>query len=132
MEVGRRETSCSRGLASVPALSPVPRAADAGETDIPQAFSTFGVVPGDGAIYQTATLQAAADAAGARGNGISIESDTVVSGNVIENAPGFGISVGWGGYLRDVSVTDNLIRNAQSASVSPSIAPRAPPSSPTI
>ena len=50
--------------------------------------------------------------ADSRGNGISIEADTVVSGNVIENAPGFGISVGWGSYLRDVSVTDNLIRNA--------------------
>ena len=49
--------------------------------------------------------------ANSRGNGISIEADTVVSGNVIENAPGFGISVGWGSYLRDVSVTDNLIRN---------------------
>ena len=50
--------------------------------------------------------------ADSRGNGISIEADTVVSGNVIENAPGFGISVGWGSYLRDVSVTDNLIHNA--------------------
>ena len=50
--------------------------------------------------------------ANSRGNGISVEADTVVSGNVIENAPGFGISVGWGSYLRDVSVTDNLIRNA--------------------
>ena len=38
-----------------------PRAADAGEPDIPQAVSTFGVVPGDGAIYQTATPQEAAD-----------------------------------------------------------------------
>ena len=34
------------------------------------------------------------------------------SGNVIENAPGFGIAIGWVSYLRDVSVTDNLIRNA--------------------
>lgn len=50
--------------------------------------------------------------ADSRGNGISIEADTVVSGNVIENAPGFGISAGWASYLRDVSVTDNLIRNA--------------------
>lgn len=47
-----------------------------------------------------------------RGNGIAIEADTVVSGNVIENAPGFGIVIGWVNYLRDVSVTDNLIRNA--------------------
>jgi uncharacterized secreted repeat protein (TIGR03808 family) len=35
-----------------------------------------------------------------RGNGISIEADTVVSGNVIENAPGFGIAIGWVSYLR--------------------------------
>ena len=27
-------------------------------------------------------------------------------------APGFGIAIGWVSYLRDVSVTDNLIRNA--------------------
>jgi uncharacterized secreted repeat protein (TIGR03808 family) len=47
-----------------------------------------------------------------RGNGISIEADTTVTGNVVENAPGFGILVGWGRYLRDVSVTDNLIRKA--------------------
>ena len=34
----------------------------------------------------------------------------MVSGNVIEAAPGVGIFVGWGS--RDASVTDNLIRNA--------------------
>jgi putative cofactor-binding repeat protein len=44
------------------------------------------------------------------GNGIFIEADAMVSGNVVENAPGFGILVG--SDLRDVSVTDNLIRNA--------------------
>jgi uncharacterized secreted repeat protein (TIGR03808 family) len=36
----------------------------------------------------------------------------VVNGNVIEQAPGYGIMIGWGRYLRDVSVTGNLIRNA--------------------
>jgi uncharacterized secreted repeat protein (TIGR03808 family) len=36
----------------------------------------------------------------------------VVTGNVIESAPAYGILIGWGHYLRDVSVTDNLIRNA--------------------
>ena len=46
MEVGRRETSCSRAWASA-GLVTGPRAGDA---DIPQAFSTLGVVPGDGAI----------------------------------------------------------------------------------
>ena len=48
----------------------------------------------------------------ARGVGIGVEADSVVTGNVIEGAPGYGIVIGWGSYLRDVSVTDNLIRNA--------------------
>ena len=47
-----------------------------------------------------------------RGVGIGVEADSVVTGNVIEGAPGYGIVIGWGSYLRDVSVTDNLIRNA--------------------
>jgi len=47
-----------------------------------------------------------------RGIGIGVEADTVVSDNVIEGAPAYGILVGWGTYLRDVSVTDNVIRNA--------------------
>jgi uncharacterized secreted repeat protein (TIGR03808 family) len=47
-----------------------------------------------------------------RGIGIAVEADTVVSGNVIEGSPAFGVMIGWGPYLRDVNVTDNLIRNA--------------------
>lgn len=47
-----------------------------------------------------------------RGIGIHVEADTLVTGNVIEGSPAFGIIIGWGPYLRDVSVTDNLIRNA--------------------
>ncbi len=47
-----------------------------------------------------------------RGNGIAIEADGVVTGNVIENAQGFGIVAGWRNYLRDLNITDNLIRNA--------------------
>jgi uncharacterized secreted repeat protein (TIGR03808 family) len=35
-----------------------------------------------------------------------------VSGNVIENAPSFGIIAGWGKYLRDVVISGNVIRNA--------------------
>jgi uncharacterized secreted repeat protein (TIGR03808 family) len=46
------------------------------------------------------------------GVGIYVEADTTVSANVIENAPSIGIVVGWGKYLRDVSVTGNVIRNA--------------------
>jgi uncharacterized secreted repeat protein (TIGR03808 family) len=47
-----------------------------------------------------------------RGIGIAVEADSVVSGNVIESAPAYGILIGWGSYLRDVSVTDNVIRAA--------------------
>lgn len=46
------------------------------------------------------------------GIGIYVEADTSVSGNVIENAPSFGIIVGWGRYLRDVAITGNVIRKA--------------------
>jgi uncharacterized secreted repeat protein (TIGR03808 family) len=46
------------------------------------------------------------------GIGIYVEADTAVSGNVIENAPSFGIVAGWGQYLRDVAITGNVIRNA--------------------
>jgi len=35
-----------------------------------------------------------------------------VSGNVIENAPSFGIVAGWGRYLRDVAISGNVIRKA--------------------
>jgi uncharacterized secreted repeat protein (TIGR03808 family) len=44
------------------------------------------------------------------GIGIYVEADTSVTGNVIENAPSFGIMAGWGKYLRDVAITGNLIR----------------------
>lgn len=46
------------------------------------------------------------------GHGIYVEADTTVTGNVVENAPVCGIVVGWGQYLRDVNVSDNVIRNA--------------------
>ena len=46
------------------------------------------------------------------GVGIYVEADTSVTGNVIENAPSFGIVAGWGKYLRDVAITGNVIRNA--------------------
>jgi uncharacterized secreted repeat protein (TIGR03808 family) len=46
------------------------------------------------------------------GIGIYVEADTSVTGNVIENAPAFGIIAGWGKYLRDVAITGNVIRNA--------------------
>jgi uncharacterized secreted repeat protein (TIGR03808 family) len=44
------------------------------------------------------------------GVGIYIEADSAVTGNVIENAPSFGIIAGWGKYLRDIAITGNVIR----------------------
>ncbi len=46
------------------------------------------------------------------GIGIYVEADTSVTGNVIENAPSFGIVAGWGKYLRDVVISGNVIRNS--------------------
>jgi len=46
------------------------------------------------------------------GIGIYVEADTSVSGNVVENAPSFGIVAGWGKYMRDVAITGNVIRRA--------------------
>jgi uncharacterized secreted repeat protein (TIGR03808 family) len=46
------------------------------------------------------------------GIGIYVEADSTVTGNVIENAPAFGIVAGWGPYLRDIAITGNVIRKA--------------------
>jgi len=47
-----------------------------------------------------------------QGVGISVEADAAVTGNVIEGAPLAGIIVGWGQYMRDVTVTGNVVRVA--------------------
>jgi len=47
----------------------------------------------------------------ARGNGISAEADTMIVGNVVENAPVAGIHIGWGHHLRDVAATSNVVRD---------------------
>ena len=47
------------------------------------------------------------------GVGISVEADTAVTGNMIENAPLYGIKIGWGPYMRNVVATGNVIRNAR-------------------
>ena len=44
------------------------------------------------------------------GNGILVEADAMVTGNVVEDASGFGILVGR--HVRDVSIAKNDIRNA--------------------
>jgi uncharacterized secreted repeat protein (TIGR03808 family) len=49
----------------------------------------------------------------ARGIGIGVEADTIVTGNVIEKAPVAGIWLGWKEYLRDVSVTGNIVRQSR-------------------
>ncbi len=46
------------------------------------------------------------------GIGIYIEADSAVTGNVIENAPSFGMMSGWGKYMRDVAITGNVVRKA--------------------
>ncbi|MBA3449365.1 MAG: TIGR03808 family TAT-translocated repetitive protein [Pseudaminobacter sp.] len=46
------------------------------------------------------------------GVGISAEADTAINGNVIENAPLFGINIGWGPFMRNVVATGNVIRKA--------------------
>jgi uncharacterized secreted repeat protein (TIGR03808 family) len=58
------------------------------------------------------------------GVGIYVEADAAVTGNVIENAPAFGIMAGWGEYLRDVVISGNVIRKAL-VGVGVSIAPGA-------
>ena len=46
------------------------------------------------------------------GVGISAEADAVISGNVVENVPKWGMLLGWGPYLRNVSAMNNIIRRA--------------------
>lgn len=43
--------------------------------------------------------------------GIAAEADAVLTGNIVEAVPGAGIQVGWGPYLRDVLVSNNLVRD---------------------
>ncbi|WP_196259292.1 TIGR03808 family TAT-translocated repetitive protein [Pelagibacterium limicola] len=45
--------------------------------------------------------------------GIAAEADAIVTGNAVDNVPGVGILAGWGPYLRDVTVTGNLVRSCE-------------------
>ncbi len=47
-----------------------------------------------------------------QGIGIGVEADTTVTGNVIEHAETIGINAGWGAYLRNVTVANNVVRDA--------------------
>jgi uncharacterized secreted repeat protein (TIGR03808 family) len=46
------------------------------------------------------------------GVGITVEADTAVTGNMVENAPLYGVKIGWGPYMRNVVATGNVIRKA--------------------
>ncbi|MCJ8053259.1 TIGR03808 family TAT-translocated repetitive protein [Shinella curvata] len=46
------------------------------------------------------------------GFGIAVEADTVVSGNTVENAPKWGLMLGWGPYMRGLVVSGNLVRKS--------------------
>jgi uncharacterized secreted repeat protein (TIGR03808 family) len=46
------------------------------------------------------------------GTAICVEADTAVTGNVIEGAPLYGIQIGWGPFMRNVTATGNVIRKA--------------------
>ena len=46
------------------------------------------------------------------GVGISVEADCAVTGNVVENAPRYGMNVGWGAFMRNVVATGNVIRKS--------------------
>ena len=49
---------------------------------------------------------------GGFGIGISAEADTLIASNVIENAPLWGIKLGWGPYMRNLVATGNIVRHA--------------------
>src|SRR5690606_6096702 len=45
--------------------------------------------------------------------GIFAEADAVIANNAIDTVPGLGICAGWGPYLRNVSVTGNVVRDVE-------------------
>lgn len=51
------------------------------------------------------------DDAHVQGIGISAEAEATVTGNTIEQVKNFGILLGWGPYLRNVSVNANVVRS---------------------
>lgn len=46
------------------------------------------------------------------GFGISVEADTLVTGNLVEGAETAPLAIGWGPYLRNVIVSDNILRGS--------------------
>jgi uncharacterized secreted repeat protein (TIGR03808 family) len=72
----------------------------------------LAVVQGNLIRNIVAQRPAGTDPNDASGIGIGVEADTVVGGNVIENAAHAGIAAGWGAYLRDVAISGNIVRGA--------------------
>ena len=46
------------------------------------------------------------------GYGIAAEADTTITGNVVERAARYGLALGWGPYLRNVTASGNVVRHA--------------------
>lgn len=65
-----------------------------------------------GNVVRNLSLSAPYPQDGGFGIGISAEADTLISGNVIENAPLWGIKLGWGPYMRNLVATGNIVRRA--------------------
>ena len=84
----------------------------------------LAVVQGNLIRNVVARRPAGTDPNDASGIGIGIEADTVVSGNIIENAAHAGIAAGWGAYLRDVAINTNIVRGADYG-ITVSVAPGA-------
>ncbi len=54
--------------------------------------------------------------------GIFAEADAAITSNLVENVPGLGIGAGWGEYLRNVVIANNVVRKTRygiGASVAP-------------
>ena len=47
------------------------------------------------------------------GVGISVEADTAITGNVVENIPLWGLALGFGPYMRNVVASNNIVRTAK-------------------
>jgi uncharacterized secreted repeat protein (TIGR03808 family) len=81
---------------------------------------------GRGAIVRNNIVRNIGLRADEKGNGVGIgvEAETTVIGNTIEDAAAAGISAGWGPYLRDVTISDNIVRRS-GVGVMVSVAPGA-------
>ncbi len=56
--------------------------------------------------------------------GIFAEADTAIVSNLVENVPGTGIAAGWGPFLRNVIVSNNIVQQT-SIGIADSVAPGA-------